>query len=119
MKDLLETYPKAALVVKQWLLGKMLDSLNDDKLPENFKEFVKEQGISDEKVSEILKNSPRALFDVFDEHKVFIEISINFPGELFFSYAINNIVGKNVYKTRKEAEYAATSEAFELLNNKL
>ena len=39
--ELLDNYPKAAIVVKQWFLDRMLESLNNDSLPEEFKDYVK------------------------------------------------------------------------------
>ncbi len=61
--ELMKIHPKAAIVVKQWMLEKLLDSLNDDTLPENFKDFVRENGIDDDKIyqkSPIFLNSTQA-----------------------------------------------------------
>ena len=35
--ELLEKYDKAAIVIKQFYLNVMLESLKDDSLPENFR----------------------------------------------------------------------------------
>ena len=64
MLELLENHPKTAIVIKQWLLDKLLESLKDESLPEDFKQHVREQGIDNDRVDKILTGSPRALFDV-------------------------------------------------------
>ena len=113
---LLENYPKAAVVVKQWYLEKMLESLNNDALPEDFKEHVRKEGVDDDKIATIIDAGPRALFDVFDENHIYIQINVNAP---YFSYSINDedaVIGS--WESRKEAERAAIEQAFELLNIK-
>ena len=113
--ELLEKYDKAAIVIKQFYLNVMLESLKDDSLPENFKQFAREAGIDNDKIAAFIDAQPRGLFDVFDDNKVYIQI--NAPK---FSYSINEgdvIAGS--WKTRKEAEAAAVEQAFEILNNKL
>lgn len=114
--ELLDEHPKAAIVVKQWYLDKMLESLKDEDLPEDFKEHVRQQGITNENVSKMLEGMPRALFDVFDSQKVVIQIN-TFPS---FSYSINEgDVISGSWETRKEAESAAIEQAFKILNDKL
>ena len=46
--ELLKEHSKAAIVMKQWFLEKMLEGLNDESLPDDFKVYVREQGIDDE-----------------------------------------------------------------------
>ena len=36
MKQLLEDHPKTAIVIKQWFLNKMLESIKDENVPEDF-----------------------------------------------------------------------------------
>jgi hypothetical protein len=121
MLELLEKNPQATEVVKSYYLDVMLASLNDDSLPDNFKDFVRQQGIDNDKIAKIIDGSPRNLFDVFDENSLFIETMYM---EGAFHYTINN--GENVilsnpqpYKTRKECDRAVIEEAFKLLNDKL
>lgn len=114
--QLLDEHPKAAIVVKQWYLEKMLESLKDESLPEDFKEHVRQQGIDNETIAKMIDGMPRTLFDVFDGQKVIIQIN-TFPS---FSYSINEgDVISGSWETRKEAETAAIKEAFKLLNDKL
>lgn len=121
MLELLKEHPKTALVIKQWLLEKMLDSLNDDSLPEDFKKFVREQGIDDDKVAKMLEGSPRALFDIFDSHKVLIQINVsdNVSYPLFGYHIIGAEKNEKTYISRKEADTEAIIEAFKLLEEKL
>ena len=123
-QELLETYDKAAIVIKQFYLAHMLESLNDENLPENFKDFVREQGIDNDTVAVMITASPRTFFDVFDKHEINIIIHAYIeepPTE--FGYSIPQEGDKSatmdVYQTRKEAELAAVVQAFKLLNEKL
>ena len=123
-QELLETYDKAAIVIKQFYLAHMLESLNDENLPENFKDFVREQGIDNDTVAVMITASPRTFFDVFDKHEINIIIHAYIeepPTE--FGYSIPQEGDKSatmdVYQTRKEAELAGVIKAFEILNEKL
>lgn len=118
--NLLETYPKAAIVVKQWFLDRMLESLNDESIPDDFKEHVRKQGIDNEKVADILGNNPRALFTPLDLQDVYIEIIVKIQNEkASFSWSVNkNDCGK-WYNDRISAEKDAMEEAFKVLNSKL
>ena len=119
MLELLKENPKTAIVIKQWFLEKMLESLKDESLPEDFKNYVREQGIDDDKIAKMVEGSPRSLFDVFDDHKVFIQINA-YSSSSSFSYFIND--GDMVsggWTERKEAELAAIIQAFKLLEEKL
>ena len=116
MLDLIKEYPLAAGAVKGWFVEKVLESLKDDSLPEEFKQFVKDQGVDDAKMSTVFDENPRSLFDVFDDHKVYIDIScLNDK----FLWGINDNMNNDVYETRKDADKAAIIEAFKLLNEKL
>ena len=120
-QELLETYGKAATVVKQFYLAHMIESLNDDNLPENFKDFVREQGMSNEDVAIMINASPRTLFDVFDVNGIFISLKYSPDG---FTWSCmqsdaSELKDTTMYFFRKEAELAAIEKAFEILNNKL
>ncbi len=120
MLETLQNYPEAAKVVNNYYLEIMLKSLNDDSLPENFKEFVREMGVDNDKIAKIIEGSPRALFDVFDENQIYIEISVSNDK---FSYKIypRDVKFLDVvwYDTRKEVEKIAILDAFKLLNDKI
>jgi hypothetical protein len=120
MLDLLNKYPKAAEVVKNWFTDKMIESLNTDDVPEDFKEMIRQDVIDNEKLDKILGKQPRTLFDVFDEHKIYIEIQLNTGSSVKFLYLINkNQTSFEQYNTRKEAEGFAVETAFEILEQKL
>lgn len=118
-KELLLNYPKTGKIVKDWYLNKMLDSLVDSDLPEEFKEFAKEMGIDDEKIGKLIDSAPRALFEVFDTEKVYITISLSKTSPVKFHYAINDDMNKFPYLTRSEAEAEAIVKAFEMAEVKI
>jgi hypothetical protein len=121
--ELLETYSKAGAVIKKHYLEFMLESLNDDNLPDNFKDFVREQGIDNDKIAAIIDSAPRGLFDVFDNNGIYIEILVDYKDDVIFTYTVRNLdvmyTEPIKYNTRKESELAAVTEAFKLLNDKL
>ena len=120
MMEVLNKYPKAAEVVKGYYLEAMLENLNTEDLPENFKEYVRERGLSNEDIAKVLDASPRGLFDAFDENGIFIEISIS---NTDFSYKIYprdvKFLSVKWYKTRREAEKVAVIDAFSVLEDAL
>jgi hypothetical protein len=125
--ELLEKYPLAAKVVKDWFMKSMLESFKDENVPEEFKQYMLDQGIEDDKVGKLIDVNVRILFDVFDENDIIIYFMIfSSPEGVRFSAAIHighneevpNPIGKQ-YNTRKEAEHAAVEKAFEILETKL
>lgn len=118
MLELLKKYPKAAAVVKSHFLEIMLESLNTDSLPDDFKEHVRVQGINDDMVKKVLEKAPRNLFDVFDDNGIFINITFDHEDRIF-RYSVDGEVDSQNYLFRRAAEEAAITEAFSLLNQKL
>lgn len=121
MLELLKEHPKTALVIKQWLLEKMLESLNDESLPEDFKTFVREQGIDDDKVAKMLEGSPRALFDIFDSHKIYVETVVDdtdTPKKGFW-WKIGETKSSCGFEFRVNCDKQAIIEAFKLLEEKI
>jgi hypothetical protein len=95
----------------------MLDSIDDSTVPEDFKSFVKAQDLQNDNIAKIVDTNPRILFDVFDNHKVYIQINVNTP---YFSYSINEgDVISGSWETRIEAEKVAIEQAFQILNERL
>jgi|LakMenE18May11ns_1017448.scaffolds.fasta_scaffold9820399_3 hypothetical protein len=120
--ELLETYPKAGKVVNDWFLDKMLKSLNTDAIPEEFKEYISNQPIDNQNIAVMIDNNPRVLFDVFDENDIYIFIhymDVKDNVEFFCSFRNIDTNPIKLFKTRKEAEFAAIEQAFKLLDEKL
>ena len=114
---LLEKYPVSAELIKAWFLEKMIESFKDENVPSEFKDFMREQGIDNDKVGTLIDVNPRNLFDVFDEHDIVIE-TLLYPSKEF-TVIIGRQATTNSWKTRKEAELFAIEAAFEILENKL
>lgn len=115
--ELLEKYPASAKVVRAWFLEKMIESFKDENVPTEFKDYMREQGIDNDKMGTLIDVNPRNLFDVFDANDIIIETSLYPNGE--FTIKIGNQATTNSWKTRKEAELFAIEAAFEILENKL
>jgi hypothetical protein len=100
----------------------MLESLKDDNLPEDFKDHVREQGIDNDNISAIIDGNPRNLFDFFDSHGMYINIT-TLSDTLFFTYSIMyetaTALSNDVYRTRKEADKGAIETVIENLELRL
>ena len=116
--ELLQTYPIASVKVKGWFMEKMLNTLKDDTIPEEFKDYVRQQGIEDEKLANIVGDNPRALFDVFDDNEIFIDVIFDHEHRVF-RYSFDGNVESINYTLRKDAEADAVAEAFKLLNEEV
>lgn len=115
--ELLEKHPHSGEVIRAWFLKQMFESFNDQDVPDEFKDFMREQGVENDKVGKMIDINPRMLFDVFDENDLFIEIFM-YP-DVTFTCKIGNEATTKSWKTRKEAELFAIEAAFEMLENQL
>ena len=115
--ELLEKHPRSGEVIRAWFLKQMFESFNDQDVPDEFKDFMREQGVENDKVGKMIDINPRMLLDVFDDNDIVIETSLYPNGE--FTIKIGNHATTNSWKTRKEAELFAIDAAFDILENKL
>ena len=115
--ELLEQNPESAKLICSYYLEVMLESLNDESLPEEFKNHVREQAMDNNNIAAILDGNPRNLFDFFDSHNMYITVTCFSDGS--FSYSIIADIGTSgtseVYKTRKEADKNAVETAIKQL----
>ncbi len=118
MKELLEKYPKAAKVVKDYYLELFMKGLEGKDFDEDYLEHVRNQEPQLGILKEMLENSPRSLFDVFDKYGLpcSIIVSRGNLGEGGFEFST---IGGTPQKTRIDAEKEAISKVFELLETKL
>jgi hypothetical protein len=124
--ELLEKHTLTAKIIRDWFLKKMMESFKDETVPEEFKQYMIDQGVENEKVATLIDVNPRMLLDVFDENEIYIHIE-PFCNELekqlqSFGYRIlfNDYMPKNMeFKNRKEAELFAIEAAFEILEKQL
>ena len=119
--DLLEQYPLTAKVIREWFLERMIESLQDENVPDEFKNYMRDQGVHNDKVGVMIDANPRMLFDVFDENEIHISVVYenNNSKELNYLSTINNCETKHYCLRRKEAELAVIETAFEILETKL
>ena len=132
--ELLAKYPLATEVVRKSYFDKMIASVESAKdIPEEFKQSLMNEAITDERLIIFIDSMPRTLFDVFDDNNIRIHIAVGSdvsPDN--FSFYIASDVKKtdasqgdsvkgltNDFKTRKEAELKAIVYAFELLEIKI
>jgi hypothetical protein len=116
--ELLQNHPFATEVVREWFIEKMQKSFVSSDVPEDFKEMMRKQGLPDEKLIKMFQNSPRVLFDVFDENGIRINIVYDYFKEMF-KWGINSFTSEERYPSRIEAEHASVKVAFATLEDKL
>jgi hypothetical protein len=115
--EILEKNPESAKLVLKWFFNKMIESLNIGSVDEEFRNFMREQALDNDKIAIMIDANPRMLFDVFDENDVII--IIKYHDNFGFTWAIEEADDQSFYKTRKEAEAFAIEVAFDILENKL
>lgn len=115
--EILQKYPHSADVVRKWLFDKMMESMQDDSVPEDFKQSMMNEAVTNERLAVFIDTNPRMLFDVFDENDIII--IIKYHDNFGFTWAVEEADDQSFYKTRKEAELFAIEVAFEILENKL
>jgi hypothetical protein len=115
--ELFEKYPEAAEVAIQYYADEFLRAVENTDVPDEFREFAKQQRIDDQYVADFIDNNPRGTFDMFDNNDVYIQIGV-YPDRTF-NCTINELGTTSFFATRKEAETCAVEAAFEILNNKL
>jgi hypothetical protein len=115
-EELLDLYPIATEVVRDWFMDKMAESFKNQELPKDFKEFMREQGIPNDKLVKLIDVNPRVLFDVFDDNGVIINV-VHSNG--VFSWDVNTVKSLDSYSSRREAESAVVQRAFQILHDKL
>lgn len=116
MNDILEKYPHATEVVREWFIAKMEESIKDQTLPDNFKSFMREQGLPNDKLIKLIDVNPRVLFDVFDNNEVIVNTAHRSG---LWSWSVNETKSANYYPSRKVAEKEGVECAFQILNQKL
>jgi len=114
--EVLDLYPIATEVVRDWFMEKMAESFKNQELPKDFKEFMREQGIPNDKLVKLIDVNPRVLLDVFDDNGVIINVV---HSNSVFSWDVNTVKSLDSYSSRREAESAAVQRAFQILNDKL
>lgn len=122
--ELLETYPKAAKVINEFYRSKIMNSMETEDVPDEFKEMLKQQEFDNEYIATFVDANPRMLFDVFDQNELYIEILVMYSDRpSIFTYTV--VEGDLVhteptkYDSRIEAEKVAIEKAFTILNDKL
>jgi len=116
MDNLLEKYPYATDAIRDWFMGKMIESFKDQSVPVEFKEFMRQQGISNDRLAKILGENPRVLFDVFDDNNLIINIVHTEQG---FTWDVGDVKSVQYYSSRRTAEVGAVERAFRILDEKL
>lgn len=115
--ELIQNYPHAAAAVKEWFVNKMLESVKESNVPEDFKEMMREQGVTNDRLVAMMDASPRLLLDIFDENNIIIGINYDNGN---FRYSFNGETVESIdFSSRREAEKEAIEEAFVMLDVKL
>ena len=107
--ELLEKHALSAEIVRAWFMERMIESFKDENVPDEFKDFMREQGIDNDKLGTMIDVNPRMLLDVFDDNDIFISINIT---DRKFTYRIDNVINPTEYLTRKEYAYGFPTDVW-------
>lgn len=124
-EDLLEKYPKVAKIIKAYFTEKMLESLDNEAVPDDFKQYMREKGVEDGMLINMININPHGLFAIFDANDIYI--SIKTRGEIRYAnkweYTIDSVETiydpLDVFPSRNKCENAAIEKAFDILNETL
>jgi hypothetical protein len=127
-KELLDTYPKVAKIIKEYFTTKLLESLPmSTDVPEEFRNTMKERGVADEMLANIIDKNPAALFEIFDSLQVYVGIVVQqvpITGKVIFNYYICP-KGKCLEETpedffnRPDVEHYAILAAVQYIDNNI
>lgn len=118
--ELLKSHPLSTEVIKDWFWKEMLKSFDDDAVPEDFKQMMLSDGIPDENLAKLIDAQPRVLFDVFDENRLYINITRCMNKNEEWGWEIVPASYENaVCPSRKVAEECAIQAALLFLEVKL
>lgn len=115
-KEIVEKFPLSTEIIRQWALKKITDSFTGNVDVEDFEKFLLEKGVHLSQIVDIIDSNPRILFDIFDEHKIYINIIRVFD---IFQASVFESDKLGEFKTRKEAELEAIILAFSILEEDL
>lgn len=121
--DLYAEYPKSIQLIRTWIESRMDETSKG--VPEEFVEEVKKR--IDSIIDSMFMNNPRGLFDLFDEHNLYIIIrkyeksdkSTEFRYTILPRDAGMKGKGHGVSDSRKETEALAIIDAIKMLEEKL
>ena len=125
-KELLETYPKVAKIIKDWFIQRMLDNLEKfEGASQEFKDTIREQGVANETLIHVIDKNPSSLFEVFDSVQVYVGIVVEQLPEtekVVFNYYIcpkGKCLESPVkdFLKRKDAEHYAMLDAVQYIDN--
>ena len=115
--ELLEANPKTAEVIRAWFMEKMIESIKTAQdVPDEFKDYMRQQGIDNEKLSIMIDAQPRSLFEVFDAKEIFINV-FYVVGKFHAQISDNDAETESTI--RKDAEVGIIEHAFRILEEKL
>lgn len=118
----LEKFPNVLDALREHYVKKLEDSMkNTENIPDDFKEMLREKGITDNTIMSVINENPAALFYFFDGYKIFINVTAYSDG--LFGYSILGTLatlGTNTtFPSRKEAEKEAINVAINELEKTL
>lgn len=118
IKELLNNNPLSKELIRQWFFKELTESINDDiEVPQDFRDAMISEGISDKLLKTHIENNPHCLFEIFDNKELFIDV---YRKKMQFTFDINSKQIENKYfMFRKDAELHAIEQTIILLENKL
>ena len=114
--ELLENHPETSKFIQRWYTNKMYKSFEDKDVPDEFKNYVEQRGVTEEQLATFIDINPRMLLDVFDTREAYIE---TFRENQLFLTKVNGEKCGEGYSSRRTAEWVAIVQAFILVEKQL
>lgn len=116
--ELLEKYPLTREMLREYFMDKLLSSIEEfNDVPEDFKIFLKQTGIDDDKIASFIDANPHGLVYFFDKQNIILQILHSY--DKGFYYQLEGINSTVYFKKRKEAELNAISACFDIVEHML
>lgn len=74
-KQIIETSPNTMECIRKWYSENLKKSLDNEKISEEFKTAILEEGLLDESVDELIEKNPSILLDFFDQKLIFCSVT--------------------------------------------
>lgn len=117
MKELLESHPLTAKLIREHYTKSWLDSIEKSShLPDDFLEFAKAFELDNDKIALIVQDQPRGLFDFFDNQSVRLWTKYTAKGWQIY---INKVSFGGNFTERRDAERYGVEQAFKILEETL
>lgn len=118
--EFLQEHPVATEIIRTHYLFMLYEGIDRNQgLPDNYKEYLKERGLSNNEVAALIDGNARVLVDVFDNNGIYSCLDMQFvDGKPQFGINIDGAISEVKFNNRKDAEQYMITECIKFLETK-